>query len=150
MNNNSAGYKFFSDTLSSSHCQMLQIYSTLWRLKYRHNYLISSLCRWFLNSYHLHTYESFLVSLLKEQRKTRRAETVLSQESRHVASGSPPGIEPQKSRELHDVSFLKWKRSVLLARPTANLSTVSTRTVFPVDHRAFPCRTLRILFWALV
>lgn len=63
MNNNSAGYKFFSDTLSSSHCQMLQIYSTLWRLKYRHNYLISSLCRWFLNSYHLHTYESFLKSV---------------------------------------------------------------------------------------
>lgn len=47
------------------------------------------------------------VSLLKEQPKTGQAETGHSQRSRHVASGSPPGSEPGKSGELHDVSFLK-------------------------------------------
>lgn len=47
------------------------------------------------------------VGLLKEQPKTRQAETVHSQRGRHVASGSPLGIEPGKSRESHDVSFPK-------------------------------------------
>lgn len=55
----------------------------------------------------LHLWLTPQVSLLKEQPKARQAETVPSQRSRDIASGSPAGIEPGKSRELHDISFLK-------------------------------------------